>query len=81
MEALSNAGDQDIRFGLSCLDLEFHVEVLAGATENDPAKLRVVQPTDDPGTGHRIKLSLRPANVRNGTPDDLFIGEFTRDSS
>lgn len=80
-KALSDAGDQHIRFGLSCLDLEFHVEVSPGATENDPAELRVIQPAGDPATGHRIKLSLRPVNVLNGTPDDVFIGEFTHDSA
>ncbi|WP_327745309.1 trypco2 family protein [Streptomyces europaeiscabiei] len=80
-QALSDAGDQHIRFGVSCLDLEFHVEVLAGESKDGPAELRIVQPTANPATGHRIKLSLRPVDLRNAAPDELFIGEFTQDRS
>ncbi|MDF3300100.1 trypco2 family protein [Streptomyces tropicalis] len=80
-KALSDAGDQQVRFGVSGLDLEFHVEVLPGASEDDPAALRVIQSTADPATGHRIKLSLRPVHVNNNRLDELFIGEFTQDPS
>ncbi|MFF2216748.1 trypco2 family protein [Streptomyces antibioticus] len=80
-KALSDAADQHIRLGVSSLDLEFHVEVLAGASDDAPAELRVVQPVADPGTAHRIKLCLQPVDLRNGVPDEVFIGEFTQDHS
>lgn len=78
-KALADTKDDHVRLGVSGLDLEFQVEVLAGASTDGPAELRVIQPSADPAAGHRVKLSLRPVDLRNGTPDDLFIGEVTQD--
>ncbi|WP_109915443.1 trypco2 family protein [Streptomyces araujoniae] len=80
-KAREDATGERFRFGLSSVDLDFHIEFSAGASTDGPAELRVVQLTEDSAAGHRIKLSLRPLDLSNGTQDDVFIEEITRDLS
>ncbi|MFI6468006.1 trypco2 family protein [Streptomyces sp. NPDC050538] len=76
--ALSDADGQAIRFGVHSIDLDFHVEVVAGASRDQGVQLRVVQGGGSSPTGtnhHRVSMSLRPLHLLSGRPDDLYIGQ------